>query len=95
MSDFQFDPDSIAPLPAALRAQQASVLAAATVPSPDTGGSTADTAEAVRRLAAAATAIAERLDALAEDLDECLAVYAEADDDVFQALELRMAGALS
>ena len=95
MSDFQFDPDAIAPLPAALRAQQASVLAATTVTSPDTGGSTADTAEAVRRLAGAATALAGRLDTLACDLDECLAVYAEADDDVFQALELRMAGALS
>jgi hypothetical protein len=65
------------------------------VPSPDTGGSTADTAEAVRRLAGAATAIAGRLDTLAGDLDECLAVYAQADDDVFEALGLRMAGALS
>ena len=95
MSDFQFDPDSIAPLPAALRAQQAAVLGATTVPSPDTGGSTAVTAEAVRRLSAGATALAGRLDTLAGDLDACLAVYAEADDDVFQALELRMAGTLT
>ena len=95
MSDFQFDPDAIAPLPAGLRAQLAALLGATTIPSPDTGGSTADTAEAVRRLAGAATALAWRLDTLACDLDECLAVYAEADDDVFQALELRMAGALS
>ena len=64
-------------------------------PHPDTGGSTAATAEAVRRLTAGATALAGRLDTLAGDLDECLAVYAEADDDVFQALELRMAGALT
>ena len=95
MSDFQFDPDAIAPLPAALRAQRAPVLGATTVPSPDTGGSTAITAEAVRRLSAGATALAGRLDTLAGDLDECLAVYAGADDDVFQALELRMAGALT
>ena len=95
MSDFHFDPDAIAPLPALLRAQQATVLDATTVPSPDTGGSTAATAEAVRHLAAGATALAGRLDALAGDLYECLAVYAEADDDVFQALELRMAGALT
>ena len=95
MSDFLFDPDAIAPLPAGLRAQQASVLGATTVASPDTGGSTAATAEAVRRLTAGATELAGRLDTLAGDLDECLAVYAEADDDVFRALELRMAGALS
>ncbi|MET1060529.1 MAG: hypothetical protein ABWX84_13090 [Nocardioides sp.] len=95
MSEFQFDPDAIAPLPAGLRAQQAALLAVTTLPSPDTGGSTAATAEAVRRLSAAATSLAGRLDSLADDVDECLTVYAEVDDDVFQALELRMAGALS
>jgi hypothetical protein len=95
MSDFQFDPDAIAPLPAGLRDQQAALLGATTLPSPDTGGSTAATAEAVRRLAAGATSVAARLGTLAGDLDECLAVYAGADDQVFRALELRMAGALS
>ena len=53
------------------------------------------TAEAVRRLSGRATALAARLDMLAGDLEECLAVYAETDDSVFQALELRMAGVLS
>ena len=95
MSDFQFDPDAIAPLPAGLRAQQAAVLGATTVPSPDTGGSTAPPPRPYAASPPAATALAGRLDTLAGDLDECLAVYAEADDDVFQALELRMAGALS
>ena len=95
MSDFEFDPDAIAPLPAGLRAQQAALLGATTLPSPDTGDSTAATAEAVRRLSGRATALAARLDTLAGDLDECLAVYAETDDSVFQALELRMAGVLS
>lgn len=95
MSDFEFDPEAIAPLPAGLRAQRAAVLGATTLPSPDTGDSTAATAEAVRCLAGRATALAARLDTLAGDLEECLAVYTETDDGVFQALELRMAGVLS
>jgi hypothetical protein len=95
MSDFEFDPDVIAPLPAGLRGQRAALLGATTLPSPDTGATTGDTAEAVRRISDRAVALAARLDTLAGDLEECLELYAEADDDVFHALELRMAGALS
>ncbi len=95
MSDFEFDPDAIAPLPTGLRAQRTALLGATTLPSPDTGSSTAATAEAIRRVSGRATSLAAGLDALAGDLDECLAVYAETDDGVFQALELRMAGVLS
>ena len=95
MSDFEFDPDAIAPLPAGLRAQRTTLQGATTLPSPDTGATTGATADAVRRISDRAVALAARLDTLAGDLEECLAVYAETDDDVFHALELRMAGALS
>ena len=85
MSDFEFDPDVIAPLPAGLRGQRAALL----------GATTGVSAEAVRRISDRGVALAARLDTMAGDLEECLELYAEADDDVFHALELRMAGALS
>ncbi len=95
MSDFEFDPDAIGSLPAGLRAQRTDVLGATTLPAPDTGATTAATADAVRRIAGQAVDLGDRLDTLAADLEDCLTVYAETDDDVFHALELRMTGALS
>ena len=79
MSDLEFDPEVIRPLPAGLRERQAALAEATTLPSPDTGATTAATADAVRGLSGLALGLSGRLGDLADAVDASLTTYADSD----------------
>jgi hypothetical protein len=89
MSDLEFDPEVIGPLPAGLRERQADLAAATTLPSPDTGASTAATAEAVRDLADLALGLSRRIGGLADGADASLTTYADSDAVVERSFAFR------
>ena len=78
MSDLELEPGVIGLLPDDLREQQAALTAAATLPAPDTGASTAATAAAVRGLSG-------RLADLADAVDASLTTYADSERVVEQS----------
>ena len=85
MSDLELEPGVIGLLPDDLREQQAALTAAATLPSPDTGASTAATAAAVRGLSDLALSLSGRLADLADAVDASLTTYADSERVVEQS----------
>lgn len=95
MSDFELDPDAVATQAAHLRDEQAGLAGMAQVPRPDTGETTALTDAVLAQLEQATAELAAALGELAEDVDQCLALYDEADGAAQWGLALMMKLALS
>lgn len=79
MSGFEIDLDEIEGLPRPMRRHQAAILASNTLPSPDTGASTASTRDAIDRISTLAGSFATDLDQGADGLDAVVATYAASD----------------
>ncbi|KRF12294.1 hypothetical protein ASG90_15010 [Nocardioides sp. Soil797] len=79
MSGFEIDLDEIEGLPRPMRQYQAALLASNTLPSPDTGASTATTRAAIDRITALTGSFATDLDQSADGLDAVVATYRSTD----------------
>ncbi|QIX25374.1 hypothetical protein ncot_01305 [Nocardioides sp. JQ2195] len=79
MSGFEIDLDEIEGLPRPMRHHQAAILASTTLPSPDTGASTASTRDAIDRVSTLAGSFAADLDQGADGLDAVVATYQATD----------------
>lgn len=82
MSDFEIDLDEIEGLPGPMRQHQAALLASNTLPSPDTGASTASTRDAIDRISTIAGSFAEDLGHGADGIDRVVDTYRATDGKV-------------
>lgn len=95
MTDIDFDPEEIGPLPPGLRTAAAALREATSLRPPDTGATTTATAGGLQTIITEAARLARDLDRLAERIERCIDVYAGADDAAGLWHQALMVGAMA
>ncbi|MDT0203506.1 hypothetical protein [Nocardioides sp. AE5] len=95
MSQFQIDPESVAPLPALLHDSVAPMVEASTLSSPDTGASTATTRAAVDKVTRLVALASGDVDDLSERITHAVDAYRRTDGEINWALDTLLAGRLA